>query len=79
MIYTTKFFKIPMFHRFGYSGSAPTLLKGEQPKYIGTPGTTVWIRVGRNLYTNGTDGVNYEIPSLSTAVTQIRDSYQWTT
>lgn len=42
-------------------------------------GGTVWIKNGHNHYTNGTNGTNFVIPTLGTAVIQLEDSYAWTT
>jgi len=38
----------------------------------------IWIKVGRNLFTNGTDGTNYTIPTLGTDVTVVDDKFRWT-
>lgn len=40
---------------------------------------TLWIRTGRNLYSDGTDGTNFAIPTLSTDVVRVVDKYYWTT
>jgi len=64
-VYTTKFFKVGMFKRFGI-----VQLNGTVKKYT---------RVGRNLYEDSSANTRSAITSLGTNVVQVEDDYYWTT